>query len=166
MTVAVEAPEALPEVARIVALPGATRVTRPLVETVATAALDVEQVKPVDAFGGDAVALSCNVPFTRMLADDGVTVTDFTPGPPRASAGSVGAPGPCSRSVHEMTSANAATAVTTEGIRVRVRELPEDRVLPRALVGGGRTWGVCRRRTSERLAGLLVDWFRRQPVNQ
>ena len=88
----------------------------------ATAAFDVDQVKPVAALGGDAVAVSCTVPFTTMLADDGVTVTDFAPGPPRADAGSVGTPGLCWRSVHEMTNAKAATAVATEGNRVRMRE--------------------------------------------
>ena len=45
VTVTVEAPMAPPEVARIVAVPAATPVTRPLAETVATAAFDVDQVK-------------------------------------------------------------------------------------------------------------------------
>ena len=54
-----------------------------------------------------------------MLADDGVTVTFLIPGPPRASEGSVGVTGSW-RSVQEITSATDATAVATEGKRVRM----------------------------------------------
>ena len=58
LTVMVALPEADPAVARIVAVPAATPVKRPLVETVATAAFDVDQVKLLPDFRGDAVAVS------------------------------------------------------------------------------------------------------------
>jgi hypothetical protein len=93
VTVMVELPETPPAVARIVAAPAATPVTRPLVETVATAAFDVDQVKLLAALAGDAVAVSCTLPFTATVADDGETVTFLTPGPPFASDGPVGATG-------------------------------------------------------------------------
>ena len=57
-----------PAVARIVVVPAATPVTRPLAETVATAVFVDDQLKPVTDFGGEAVAVSCTVPFTAMLA--------------------------------------------------------------------------------------------------
>ena len=93
VTVTEAVPVTPPAVALIVAVPPATPVTRPLGETVATEEFDVDQVKVLADFAGDAVAVSCTVPLTAMLADDGVTVTFLTPGPPRASEGSVGATG-------------------------------------------------------------------------
>ena len=92
-TVMVELPETPPAVARTVAVPAATPVTRPLDVTVATAALEVDQVTVVAAFAGDTVAVSCTWSFTATVADDGETVTLLTPGPPFASDGSVGATG-------------------------------------------------------------------------
>src|SRR6187551_226441 len=67
VTVTVDVPMTPPDAARMVAVPAATPVTSPLAETVATEAFDVDQVKVVAAFGGDAVAVSCTVPPTAML---------------------------------------------------------------------------------------------------
>jgi hypothetical protein len=101
-------------------------VTSPLGETVATAVFDDVHVNVPADFGGEAVAESCTVPFTAMLADDGETVTDFTPGPPRAIIGSVGTGSCCGRSVHEITSATTAKVVATDGSRWRMEYVRGD----------------------------------------
>src|SRR5215210_1327667 len=63
-TVIDEVPVTPLAVALIVVVPAPTPVTRPVVDTVATAELPVDQTKELAAFGGDAVAVSCTVPPT------------------------------------------------------------------------------------------------------
>src|SRR5687768_11015522 len=84
VTVIADAPLTLPDVARIVALPAATPVTRPDAETVATAALDDDQTMVAGALAGDGVAVSWADCPTITLAADGDTVIDLSFGPPRA----------------------------------------------------------------------------------
>src|SRR5215213_2573724 len=120
VTVIDAVPVTPPALAVIAVVPAATPVTRPVVDTVATAELPVAQAKVLADFGGDAVAVNWTVPPTTTVADDGVTVTALTPGPPRASSGSVGATGFCWRSVHESTRAIATAATATDGIRLRI----------------------------------------------
>ena len=109
-----------PVAALMVVVPAPTPVTRPVVDTVATAELPLDQAKVFAAFDGDAVAVSCTLPPTAIVADDGATVIVLTPGPPRASSDSVGATGFCWRSVQESTRAIATVATATDGIRLRV----------------------------------------------
>ena len=90
VTVIDDVPVTPPVTAAIVVLPAPTAVTRPDCDTVATAALPVDQVNVPAYFGGDALAESCTVPPTVTVADDGLTVTDLTPEPPRTRSGSVG----------------------------------------------------------------------------
>src|SRR5215207_11431694 len=106
-------------VALIAVVPAAMPVTSPVDDTVATAELLLDQAKVLAAFGGDAVAVSCTAPPTATVAD-GATVTDLTPGPPRASSDSIGATGFCGRSVQESTRAIATVAMATEGTRLRI----------------------------------------------
>src|SRR5215207_1107013 len=107
-------------VALIAVVPAAMPVTSPVDDTEATAELLLDQAKVLAAFGGDAVAVSCTAPPTATVADDGATVTDLTPGPPRASSDSIGATGFCGRSVQESTRAIATVAMATEGTRLRI----------------------------------------------
>ena len=63
----------------MVAVPTLTAVTKPVALTVATDALDVDQVTfLLVAFEGATVAVSCRVPPTNIEADDGETVTPVT----------------------------------------------------------------------------------------
>jgi len=63
-------------------VPAPTPVTRPVLETVATApfALDHEMARPVNTFpfASFVTAASCTVAPVRMLDDEGETVTDAT----------------------------------------------------------------------------------------
>jgi hypothetical protein len=71
-----------PQAALIVAVPAAAPVTRPLELTAATEVLLLDQVKgeqlTAAPLASRALAVSCCVPPTAMLAEAGVTVTDAT----------------------------------------------------------------------------------------
>jgi hypothetical protein len=71
------------------AVPAATPVTNPLLETVATAGFDELQVNDVAEPVGFAVAASCVVAPMATVAADGATETDLTVfgGPPFANDG-------------------------------------------------------------------------------
>ena len=75
-------------VARIVAVPAPSPLTRPVGDTLVTDGASVVHVKlrPVStsSSASSAVAVSCTVPPTRTLADVGATLTDTTgaTGPP------------------------------------------------------------------------------------
>ena len=63
----------------MVAVPTLTAVTKPVELTVATAALEVDQLTVLlVAFVGATVAVSCCVPPTNIEAVEGVTVTPVT----------------------------------------------------------------------------------------
>jgi hypothetical protein len=84
-----DVPDFPPAVALMDAVPAATPVTNPLVETVATAGFDDAQAIVVADPVGFAVAVSCVVALIATVADDGVTDTDLTVfgGPPFANDG-------------------------------------------------------------------------------
>src|SRR2546425_252861 len=81
-TVIAELPVFPSLVAVIVTEPAATAVTRPLLDTVATAVLPLTHVtaRPVSGFpfASSGVAVSCGVGPTATVADAGVTVSDAT----------------------------------------------------------------------------------------
>ena len=78
-----------PAVALIDAVPAATPVTNPLVETVATAGFDEFHANDAAEPAGFAVAASCVVAPMATVAADGETETDLTVfgGPPFANDG-------------------------------------------------------------------------------
>jgi hypothetical protein len=117
----VDVPVLLPAVAVTLADPAATPVTRPLVETVATAVSDDAHVNDVAEPDGFAVATSCTVPPAAMVDDDGATDTDSTVfGGPNFGDRLSGA-GVVTESEHAANAAAAAMNVTVAMTVVRVR---------------------------------------------
>ena len=120
----VDVPVLPPAVAVTLAEPEATPVTRPLVDTVATAVFDDAHVNEVAEPDGFAVATSCTVPPAAMVEDDGATDTDLTVfgGPPLANIGDrLSGAGGVTDSEHAANAAAAAMNVTAAMTVVRVR---------------------------------------------
>ena len=98
VTVMVDDPVTPLALAVIDAVPGATPVTNPEVETVATAVLVDAHAKVVAVLGGEAVAVSWTVCPATTVVVEGETWIDFTfgpPCPPLAKDGDVGPSGAC-----------------------------------------------------------------------
>jgi hypothetical protein len=74
----VDVPVLPPAVAVTLAEPAATPVTRPLLETVATAVFDDTHVNDVAEPDGFGVVTSCAVPPAATVEDDGARDTDLT----------------------------------------------------------------------------------------
>lgn len=113
-----------PALALMDAVPAATPVTKPSLETEATAGFDEVQVNDVAEPVGFATAVSCCDAPIATVADDGVTDTDLTVfgGPPLASDGE-GLSGAGGVTVSEQATNATAVAVnpTTPMMAVLVR---------------------------------------------
>ena len=122
VTVMLDVPVTPLPLALIVAVPGATAVTSPDEETVATPSFDDDQLMVVVALAGETVAVTCiGCPPTTIVALDGDTLIDLTLGPPFAKNGAVGAVDGCRWS--EQDSANMmVAAIPADTIRFRMRD--------------------------------------------
>jgi hypothetical protein len=122
--VIVDVPVFPPAAALMTAVPAATPVTSPEVETVATVAFEDDQTKAVAEPPGLAVATNCCVAVAATVAVDGVTDTDLTGfgGPPLANDGDrLSAAGGFTVSEQAANAVAAARKATPPRTVVRVR---------------------------------------------